>query len=241
MGTEAQKQVRQAAAARQELIDQAKSRGQIRSNTDLANFIASLGGNPSGPQYKQNYSGGGYSLYGPSWDPGWNFDFEHNQKIPWQGPGEDWYDPSKAENWQNTDPLQAGRMSGFFKWRDQNMDMIDKDWGGNASAAWYALRAKSDRPNSPDMAWWNEGNKGVGTVAPTSTTTSTAISSQRQPITKPAEPAYTGVSQGASPYGILNPNANAGLPVTTNFRNPTRKPGVSTARPSVPWNTTWKF
>src|SRR5207245_633281 len=219
MGTPEQKANRQAAAARQELIDQAKARGQIRNDTDLANFIASIGGNPSGPQYKQNYSGGGFSVYGPSWDPGRNFDFEHNQNIPWQGPGEEWYDPSKAENWQNTDPVQAARMSGFFKWRDENMDMINKDWGGNASAAWYALRAKSDKPNAPDMAWWNEGNKGVvptaPSAAPSTTTTPTSTwdqSARRQPVRQPAkqiDPAYYGA---VSPYGILNPTNNVGLP-----------------------------
>jgi len=240
MGTPEQKANRQAAAARQELIDQAKARGQIRNDTDLANFIASIGGNPSGPQYRQNYSGGGYSLYGPSWDPGWNFDFEHGQKIPWMGPGETWYDPSKAENWQDTDPLQKARMGGFFKWRDENMDMIDRDWGGNASAAWYALRAKSNMPNSPDMAWWNEGNRGVAptTTAKPVTSTAPAPVTPAKPVApvpqKPIDPALTGattgVSTGVSPYGIFN--TNVGTPPVTASRRRTA---------SVPWETTWKY
>lgn len=220
MGTPEQKANRQAAAARQELIDQAKARGQIRSDTDLANFIQSIGGNPYGPQYKQNYSGGGYSLYGPSWDPGWNFDFENKQKIPWMGPGETWYDPSKPENWQKTPDLQDQRQRGFFEWRDKNMDMIDRDWGGNASAAWYALRARSNRPNSPDMSWWNEGNKGAVPMTAPSTPAAAPAPNIGKPITQSTP----------QPTQPLNQSIYSGQ--TSPIYQP-RKP--------VQWNTTWRY
>lgn len=237
MGTPEQRAHRQAAAARQELIDQAKARGQIRNDQDLRNFISSIGGNPEGPQYKQNYSQGGYSLYGPSWDPGWNFDFNENKKIPWQGAGEDWYDPSKAENWQNTDPLQAIRMRQFYDWRDKNGEMIDRDWGGNASAAWYALRAKSGKPNQGGMRWWdNSTNAPIPPTAAAPASAPAAVAPNnvglptRPPTAMPAQsataPPARAPSGNASPYGVLNPA--------------TARPMVS-KRPTVPWSTTWRY
>lgn len=170
MGTPEQKARRAAYISKLEKALRAMKMGRIRGDEDLRSFLDSIGG--GNPLYNQLYSGGGFSLYGPSWNPGMISDFEHNQEIMRQGPGEEWYDPSKPENWKDTDPLKAARMSGFFKWRDENMDMINRDFGGNALAAWYTLRNKSNKPNSPDMSWWNEGTgKDVSTgQTPTSRT-----------------------------------------------------------------------
>jgi len=154
MGTPEQKARRQKYLADAQSIVDAMSGGQIKSDQDLQNFLASQGQNPTGPLYKQYYSQGGYSTYGPSWDPGWNFDFEHNQKIPYMGPGETWYDPSVASNWQNTDPLQVARINGYYNWRNSPEGIAAGNaYGGNNIAAWYNMRANSSMPGSPDMSW----------------------------------------------------------------------------------------
>lgn len=185
MGTEAQKQHRANYAAKLDNVWKAGAAGKWTTDQQLRAYMDSQGikGNPI---YNQLYSKGGYATYGPSWDPTRTFDFEHNQNIMNMGPGETWYDPSVASNWQNTDPQQSGRMSGFFNWRDQNMDRglnIDANYGGNALAAWLQGRAKSNRPNSPDMSWFNEGNgrQTLGSLA------------QRpgMPIRKPGQPIQT--------------------------------------------------
>lgn len=159
MGTAEQKERRRAYADKLEKALGAGSRGEWKNDAELRSYLNSIGG--GNPLYNQLYSGGGFSTYGPSWNPGMTSDFENNEEIMNMGLGETWYDPSMPGNWQKTDPLKAARMSGFFNWRDQNMDMINRDFGGNALAAWLTLRGRSDRPNSPDMSWWNEGNKGA--------------------------------------------------------------------------------
>lgn len=165
MGTAEQRAHRQAYAQNLDRLWQAAIHGQWTTDSQLQQYLRGMGQNENGALYKQLYSKGGYATYGPSWDPTRNFDFQHNQNIPWQGPGEEWYNPSVASNWQNTDPLQAARMNGFFNWRDQNGTMIDQKYGGNALAAWLQMRAASSHPNSPDMSWFNGGNfaNGQGT------------------------------------------------------------------------------
>lgn len=70
-------------------------------------------------------------------------------------------------------------MNGYFDWRDKNVGD-----GQNGLALWLQGRAKSNRPNSPDMSWFNEGNgaavtarpqagRTLGTLLPTTTTAPT--------------------------------------------------------------------
>lgn len=192
MGTPEQRARRQRYAANVERLIGAMSQGGIRSDADLRSWLQANGMNPDGPIFKQYYSGGGYSTYGPSWDPVWNFDFEHGQKIPYQGPGESWYDPSVASNWQNTDPTQAARMSGFFKfWKDTpEGQALANQYGGNSIAAWYALRNRSNRPNAPDESWHTEGN-----------------------FTSPSGQNYSNLF--GSPFSSSGANASASLPTST--------------------------
>jgi hypothetical protein len=156
MGTEAQKAHRAKAASVDERIINAMKRGVIRSNEDLQNFLVSIGQKPDKAWYNRYYDQGPYALYGPSWNPGLQSDFEHDQEIPWQtDPGQTWYDPSKPENWKPTDPLKSKRMSGHFAWRDSpEGQAAAAQYGENAIAAWYAERNKSQYPNAPDMRWF---------------------------------------------------------------------------------------
>jgi len=50
-------------------------------------------------------------------------------------------------------------MSGFFKfWKDTPQGQaLAAQYGNNPIAAWYALRARSNRPNAPDESWHSEG------------------------------------------------------------------------------------
>lgn len=192
MGTAEQKAHRaQYQNNEQKLID-AMSSGAIKSDADLKNWLSSNGMNPDGPMFKRYYSGGGFATYGPSWNPGYMSDFEHNQEIPYGDPAtQPWYDPSKEENWSPTDPLKANRMSGFFKWAmdtPEGQAAIAK-YGGNAIAAWYGLRAKSNRTQSPGMEWWNEGDRGSGFgVAP-------PVTDPNAPPTYPDQPTATSKAQ----------------------------------------------
>lgn len=154
MGTPEQKAHREAYLAKRDAAFKAAASGQWSDDASLEKYLGR-----KSPLYNQLYSQGGFSRYGPSWDPAWQSDFEHNQEIPYGDPEtQPWYDPSKPENWRNTDPTKAARMAGFFHWGDEQGDMINQRFGGNALAAYLRLRSQSNRPNSPDMSWWNEGN-----------------------------------------------------------------------------------
>lgn len=232
MGTQEQKARRQDYAAKLDKAWNANASGQWTTDEQLRQYLNSIGSSGNA-LYNQLFSGGGYATYGPSWDPIWNNDFQTGEQIPWQGPGETWYDPSIESNWQKTPELKTKRMGGFFDWRNQNADMIDRSYGGNALSAWNQLRAKSNMPNSPDMSWWNEGNRGASTPTPlTSTTPTTSLTSPTKPIvtstTKPSNPAVYG-----TPYGI----AGKPTPITTNT-------GLRSAMPRKPvpaWYSSWKF
>lgn len=156
MGTEAQKAHRAKAAGVDQMIQQAMSRGRIKSDADLQNFLTSIGQKAEGPWYKRYYSEGPYALYGPSWNPGYTSDFYANEEIPVQtSPDQTWYDPSVAGNWRPTDPLKANRMHGHFTWRDSpEGQAAAAPYGGNHIAAWYALRNQSQYKNAPDMRWF---------------------------------------------------------------------------------------
>lgn len=162
------------------------------NDQQLKDYLSSMGLNPEGPIFKQLYSGGGYSTYGPSWNPGLNQDFVTGEEIPWMGEGETWYDPSDPAHWSKTNPLKLAREKGYYDWRDKVQSQIDADprFGGNTIAAWKYFRSKSDRPNAPDMAWYNEGNGPAIMAGRTMTPTPPAPLSTSTPLgaTAPATP-----------------------------------------------------
>lgn len=174
MGTPEQRAHREAYLAKRQAAFDAAASGQWADDASLEKYLGR-----KSPLYNQLYSQGGFSRYGMSWDPAWQSDFEHNQEIPYGDPEtQPWYDPSKPENWSNTDPIKAARMAGHFKFGDENADMINSRYGGNALAAFLNLRAKSNMPNSPDMRFWNEGNgKEIAGMGGTGTGTGTSTAS----------------------------------------------------------------
>jgi hypothetical protein len=137
MGTAEQKAHRQDYAEKIQKAWDAGQSGQWKNDQELRSYLNSQGitGNPI---YNQLFSGGGFNTYGPNWQPGWNYDFNEGKKIPYQGAGEDWYDPSKDENWQNMGPIERERMNSWFKWRDSIQAEADKNNGGNTLAYWFA-------------------------------------------------------------------------------------------------------
>lgn len=142
MGTPEEKAHRARAGANRARILAAVSGGKWTTDSQLSDYLSSIGLKPDGPMFKQYFSGGGFATYGPSWNPGVNNDFVTGMEIPWQGKNPQdfpWYDPTIPGNWKQTDPTAAANMKSFYDWRDQNLAggiNIDANFGGNAFAAW---------------------------------------------------------------------------------------------------------
>lgn len=141
MGTAEQKAHRADYSAKIQRAWDAGQSGKWKNDTELRSYLDSMG-IKGDPIYNQLYSGGGYNSYGPSWQPGWNYDFNTGEKIPYQGAGEEWYNPSKPENWQSMGPIEKERMNSWFNWRDANQTEADKNFGGNTLAYWFSQHPK---------------------------------------------------------------------------------------------------
>jgi hypothetical protein len=236
MGTEAQKAHRAAYNDRVQSLIDAATKGQWNDDASLKSYLKSIGANDSGALFNQFGSEGGYATFGPSWNPLWKNDFNTNEEIPNMGEGETWYDPSVASNWSKTDPLKTARMNNFYQWRDQNKSSLIDPKGGNAFATWYNMRGKSNRPNSPDMSWWNEGNKGIptadttGTTGTTPDTTGPDTQGSNNIKTQSVDPAITGNT------GLPVPDPAKGTSVTG-----TNKSATTSTRRTPAWYSTWRY
>lgn len=142
MGTPEQKAHRKDYANKIQKAWDAGQYGNWKNDQELRAYLDSQG-IKGDPIYNQLFSGGGYNTYGPSWQPGWNYDFNTGEKIPYQGEGESWYDPSKPENWQSMGPIERERMNSWFNWRDQNQTEADSKFGGNTLAYWFSQHPKN--------------------------------------------------------------------------------------------------
>lgn len=236
MGTPEQKARRAAYADKSQKVWDAALGGKWTDDNSLREYLKSIGAAPDKALFNQFGEQGGYSRYGPSWDPGWKNDFVTNERIPHQGPGETWYDPSVASNWQKTPQLQADRMKGFFDWNDK------RGAQGNGLIAWMQGRANSSRPNAPDMAWFNEGTQNV--TSPTTTATSTPaaptvfssttpVPSEKPVTTAPTNPAITGTPYGTASSIYGRPSQPSMVSSSVGKPKPTRSPAW--------YSSPWKF
>lgn len=224
MGTAEQKARRENWNKKSMDITWGLSRGQ-----NLRDILISMGVDPdNSPLANQFKPGGFYDTYGPSANIGMMNDWNAGEQIPYMGPGEEWYNPSVASNWQKIPELELNNSKGYYKWRDTPEaralaanTATGKGYGSGVGdgmsflQSWLMRRPPGSRSGSFNAPGANRGLNAPGardengnpipttTPTPVPTSTSTPFGTQNPGVTaqSKAQGKRPPVPMPAQPYG----------------------------------------